>query len=296
VTGGSLPKLSLPDGVERSLSRLTSSGPARDVSGAEHSQAFKLLVRTGFLARGLTYGLVGVLALALAFGAGTAGAKPDQQGALDLVARAPLGFVALIVIAAGLLAYAIWKFSQAFFGTGPEGGGGAGLPERAINAGGGVVYLLFCGIAIEILAGSGGSSGGSPKRAAGGVLSWPGGPWIVGIAGVALIAGCLVQAYYGLSGTFTKQDKTEQMDRDQLRRFCLLGKVGFCGRAIVLGLIGYFLLQAAITYNPGNAVGVDGALAKLHHQTLGPWLVGLVGLGLIVFSAFSFFEARYRRL
>lgn len=296
MTGGSLPKLSLPRGVDRSLSRLTNSEPGRDVSGAERSTPFKLLVRTGFLARGLTYGLVGALALALAFGAGTQGTKPDQQGALDLVARAPLGFVALIVIAAGLLGYSIWKFSQAVFGHGPEGGGGASLAERAINGGGGVVYLLFCAIAIEILAGSGGSSGGSPKSATGGVLSWPGGPWIVGIAGAALIAGCLFQAYYGLSGGFTKQDKTEQMDHDQLKRFCLLGKVGFCGRAIVLGLIGYFLLQAAITYNPGSAVGVDGALAKLHHQTLGPWLVGLVGVGLLVFSAFSFFEARYRRL
>jgi hypothetical protein len=296
VTGGSPPKLALPRGVERSLSRLTNSEPARGVSGAERSTPFKLLVRTGFLARGLTYGLVGALALALAFGAGTAGTKPDQQGALNLVARAPLGFVALIVIAVGLLAYATWKFSQAFFGRGPEGGGGASLAERAVNAGGGVVYLLLCAIAIEILAGRAASSGGAPKRATGGVLGWPGGTWIVAVAGGALIAGCLYQAYYGLSGTFSRQDKTSEMGREQLKRFCLLGKVGYLARALVLGLIGYFLLQAAVTYNPGSAVGVDGALAKLHQQTLGPWLVGLVGVGLVVFSAFSFLEARYRRL
>jgi hypothetical protein len=254
-------------------------------------------VRVGFLARGVSYGLVGALALALAFGAGTGGTKADQQGALELIARAPLGFVALIVIAAGLLAYAIWKLSQALFGRGPEGGGGSKLSERAINAGGGVVYLLLCALAIEILAGRGaGGSSGSPQKAAGGVLSWPGGPWIVGIAGVALIAGAGYQAYYGASGRFTKQDKTEEMTADQLERFRLIGKVGFIGRAVVLALIGYFLVQSAINYDPRNAVGVDGALARLHHQTLGPWLVGLVGIGLLVFGLFSLHEARYRRL
>ena len=291
------PRLSLPHGVERSLSRLTGRGPASEAKQAEHSVAFKWLVRIGFLARGLTYGLIGALTLALAFGAGTAGAKPDQQGALGLIAKAPLGFVALIVIAFGLLAYAIWKFSQALFGRGPEGGGGSKLSQRAVNAGGGVAYVVLCALAIEILAGSGGgSSGGSPQKAAGGILGWPGGPVIVGAVGVALIAGAVYQAYYGLSERFTKQDKTEEMDRGQLRRFCLIGKVGFCGRATVFGLVGYFLLQSAINYDPGSAVGVDGALARLHHQTLGPWLVGLVGVGLLTFGVFSLHEARYRRL
>jgi hypothetical protein len=46
----------------------------------------------------------------------------------------------------------------------------------------------------------------------------------------------------------------------------------------------------------GITYDVIGALARLHHQTLGPWLVGLVALGLLTFAAFSLVEARYRWL
>jgi uncharacterized protein DUF1206 len=268
-----------------------------ELTETERSRTFKVLVRVGFLARALTYGVIGGLAIALAFGAGTAGAQANQQGALALVASAPLGFVALVVIAAGLLAYAAWKLTQAIRGRGPEGGGGSKAGQRLANGGAGVGYLLFCAVAVRILVGSGsGGSGGSPKHTAAGVLGWPGGTWLVGAVGIALIAGCAYQVYYALSGRFAAQAKTEEMSADERRRFDAVGRVGLVARAVVFGLCGYFLAQAAITYDPANAVGVDGALARLHHQALGPLLVGLAGVGLVVFAAFSLYEARYRRL
>jgi hypothetical protein len=155
----------------------------------------------------------------------------------------------------------------------------------------------LCAVAVRILAGSGsGGSGGSPKHTTAGILGWPGGPWLVGAAGIGLIAGCVYQIYYALSGGFADQAKTEQMSADERRRFYAVGRVGLIARAVVFALCGYFLAQAAITYDPANAVGVDGALARLHHQALGPLIVGLVGVGLVVFAVFSLFEARYRRL
>jgi hypothetical protein len=64
----------------------------------------------------------------------------------------------------------------------------------------------------------------------------------------------------------------------------------------VFALVGYFLLRTAIDFSPGQAVGVNGALARLQHEAFGPWLLGLVALGLLTFAAFSLFEARFRRL
>lgn len=268
-----------------------------EITDAERSRPFRILVRLGFLARGLTYGVIGALAIALALGAGTAGTQPDQQGALALVAGAPLGFVALIVIAAGLLAYAVWKLTQAIRGRGPEGGGDPGLASRIANAGAGVGYLLFSAVAVRILAGSGtGNSNGSAKHAAAGVLGWPAGPFLVGVVGVILIGACGYQAYYAMTERFTREAKTEEMSADERRLYGIVGKVGLIARAIVFALCGYFLAETAITYNPSTAVGVDGALARLHHQTLGPWILGLVGVGLLLFAAFSLYDARYRRL
>jgi hypothetical protein len=252
------------------------------------------LVRVGFLARAATYGVIGVLAMALALGAGTGGNAPSQQGALALVARAPLGVVALIGIVAGLLAYSVWKFWQAARGHGPEGGGDAGLGARLISLGGGISYVVFAAVAIRIL--TGGRGGGSPKGTAAGILGWPGGPWIVGVAGLALIVISGVQIWDAVQGGFAQDSKTSEMREEERRMFLVAGRIGLVARALVFVLVGYFLIRTAIDFNPSAAVGVDGALRRLHGQPLGPLAVGLVALGLLVFAGFSLIEARYRRL
>jgi hypothetical protein len=90
--------------------------------------------------------------------------------------------------------------------------------------------------------------------------------------------------------------KTGRMGDDQRCLFLTLGRVGLTARALVFALIGYFLIRTAFDYSEKSAVGVDGALARLHHQPLGPWVVALVVVGLLTFAVFSFFEARFRRL
>ncbi len=262
----------------------------------ERSQPFQWLVRAGFVARGITYGVIGGLALAIAIGAGTMGTSPNQQGALVLIAHTPVGRPAMVVICAGLIAYAVWKFTQAFFGHGPEGGGSARLKDRIANLAGGVVYLGFFAVAILAFTGSSSNSSNEPRSAASGVLGWSGGQVIIGIAGAALIAISLYQIWDALSGRYARESKTEQMNPPQHRLFMVLGRVGLTARALVFGLIGYFLERTAIELKASNAIGVDGALARLHQQPLGRWLVGLVAAGLLTFAAFSLAEARYRRL
>jgi hypothetical protein len=239
---------------------------------------------------------MGALALALALGAGTFGEAPNQQGALSLIARAGIGRVALVVVAISLLAYAIWKFWQGIRGRGPEGGGGRGVFDRVGNLAGGVVYVGFCLVAVRILTGTAGNSSAQPRQAAAGVLGWTGGRAIVGAAGVLFIAISLHQLYMTITTEFATQTKTAEMSRRERRWFMFLGQVGLPARALVFALVGYFLLRAAIDFDPRTAVGTDGALARLSHEPLGPWLLGLVAAGLLVFAAFSVLEGRYRRL
>lgn len=264
--------------------------------GVERAKPFRWLVRTGFVARGITYGVIGGLALAIAVGAGTLGAAPDQQGALALISRTAPGRASLVVIVAGLLAYALWKLGQGFLGRDPDGGRGPSLRDRVSDVAGGAAYLVFAVVAIRVLEGSAGNSASDPRSAAAGVLDWPGGQAIVAIAGAALIAISLFQLYEGLAQKFARDSQTAQMGGFERRLFAQLGRIGIGARALVFALVGYFLLRTAIDYNPREAVGVDGALARLHHEPLGPWLLGLVAVGLMLFAAFSLLEARYRRL
>jgi hypothetical protein len=262
----------------------------------ERSKPFRWAVRAGFAARGITYGVIGGLAIAIALGAGTDGTAPNQQGALALIDRSVMGRVGLVVICAGVLAYALWKLFQGAFGRGPEGGGSPAVIDRLGNLGGGIAYLGFFAVAVRVLAGSSGNSSRAPSHAASGVLGWPGGPAIVAIAGGGLMAISLYQLYDAISAGFADESKTGQMEARERRLFMTIGRIGLSARAVVFVLIGYFLLRTALDYSPGEATGVDGALARLHHQALGPLLVSLVGAGLLVFAVFSLFEARYRRL
>jgi hypothetical protein len=172
----------------------------REAEKFEDSRPVKWLVRTGFVARAVTYGVIGALALAMALGAGTMGATPNQQGALALIGRSTLGRAALVVICAGLLAYALWKLVLGIFGRGPEGGGGADPRDRVANLGGGVVYVGFFVVAIRVLSGSSGNSAAEPRHATAGILGWPGGQLIIGIGGCALIAISLIQLFDAARG------------------------------------------------------------------------------------------------
>jgi hypothetical protein len=86
------------------------------------------------------------------------------------------------------------------------------------------------------------------------------------------------------------------MGQLERRVFMTLGRIGLVARALVFALVGYFLVKTAIDFNPHDAVGLDGALARVHRQPFGPWLLGLAAAGLLVFAAYSLLEARYRRL
>lgn len=258
-----------------------------------HSRGFEWLARAGFVARGLIYGIIGILAIKLALGAG--GTTTNQQGALKTIGHQPFGKVLLILVALGLAGYSLWRLAHAMLGHGPEDSDSRF--ERIAAIGSGIAYAALCAIAVEILLGSGSSGGsGSTHKTTAGVLGWPAGTWLVAIAGGVLIGVGLFQGYRGLSKDFLKDSTTEQMSPGVRNLVEWLGSFGHLARMVVFGLVGCFLIKAAIDYNPHQAVGLDGALAKVSHASYGPLLLGIVAAGLIAFGVYSFSDARYRRL
>ena len=256
------------------------------------SDGFEWLARAGFLARGVIYGIIGVLAVKLAVGAG--GKTTNQQGAMRTIAEQPFGKVLLILVAIGLGGYALWRLIRALLGHGPEDSDTSA--ERVAALGSGIVYAGLCAIAIEILLGAGSSSSGGAQKTTAGVFGWPAGTWLVGFAGAVLIGIGLYQGYRGLSKDFLKDSKTEQMSSRVRNWIEWIGTFGHLARMVVFGLVGVFLIKAAVDYNPKTAVGLDGALAKLAHQPYGPFLLGLVAAGLVAFGLYSLSDARYRRI
>jgi uncharacterized protein DUF1206 len=256
------------------------------------SPQFEWLARAGLVARGVIYAIIGVLAIELALGQG--GKTTNQQGALATIARQPFGKALLILMAIGLAGYATWRLVRAALGHGPEASDDT--KERLDGLSSGIGYALLCVTAVSILIGSGDGGSGGPGKATGGVLDWPAGQILVGIAGVVIVGVGLQQGYKGIKRKFLEQSKTEQMSERVERAFTALGVFGHLARMVVFALIGYFLVRAAIDYDADKAVGLDGALTKLAHATYGPILLGIVAAGLIGFAAYSVVDARYRKV
>lgn len=269
---------------------------ARETLAVEHSDIFTVLVRAGFLARALTYGVIGGVAAALAFGVGASPSSANQAGALTLIAHAPLGRFVVAAAAVGLFMYAVWKLTLAIIGRGPEGAGGVKLTDRLSNLAAAITYFAFFAVAVQALFGTTGNSSANERRTAAGVLGWPAGPVLVTIAGVALIAVSAVQIYQALRGDFVKENKTQQMGERERETFLVLGRIGLCARAAVFALVGYFLVRTAIDFKPSKGIGLDGTLAQVHAQPYGAVLLALVAAGIEIFALFSVLEARYRRL
>ena len=256
-----------------------------------NTRVYAVLSRAGFVARAFIYGIIGLLAFDLVVGHG--GKITNQQGALRTVEQRSFGHLLLALLAIGLGGYAIWRLFRAFLGHGREGAD-SGI-ERLGALGSGIVYAVICAVAIQILTGPG-TSGGNTKKTASDVFGWPGGRWLVGAAGLVLGGVAIYQFIRGVAHKFLDDSKTEQMPHVVRTWFTILGTIGHVARAVVFGMIAAFLLKAAYDYKADEAIGLDGALAKLYNGAYGSWLLGAVAAGLIVFSCFSLVEARYRRI
>jgi hypothetical protein len=280
------------------VSMATKGAPVREAEQqgerVARTDSFEGLARAGLIARGVVYGIIGILALKLALGDG--GEATNQQGALQTIAQGPFGKVLLALMAIGLIGYAAWRLIRAALGHGPEATDDT--KDRIAGAVSGIAYAALCVTALQILFGSGSSGGPSnnPDGTTGGVLDWPAGQVLVVIAGLVFIGVGLDQARKGLKKEFLEESKTEEMSSEVRKAFTAIGVSGHVARAIVFALIGWFLIRAAIEYDPDKAVGLDGALAELGQAAYGPILLGIVAAGLICFAAYSVADARYRRV
>ena len=273
--------------------------PARNArENAERGRGwYAWLARIGLVAKGVSYGIVGVLALELALGNG--GKATSRQGALATIADESLGKVLLVVLALGFAAYATWRFVQAFAEREDDDGakGEAKLwGKRAGYIGRGLIYAGLTFTTIKLLTGSSGgqSQNEQARESTATVLDWPAGRWLVGLTGVAVIGAGAWNLYRGLTRKFEKRWRTGQMSETERRWGGRAGLAGHVARGVVFGLIGVFLTKAAIDYDPNDAIGLDGALQKLVDRPYGPYLLGLTAIGLICYGVYCLVDARYR--
>jgi hypothetical protein len=252
------------------------------------------LARAGYAVKGVLYALIGLLALRTALGNG--GRATGTEGALRAVAETSFGTVLLALIAAGLVAYALWRFVQAALDPEREGADAGGVVKRLGYAGSGVVYAGLALSAVRLLLDNGDAGGAGTRSWTARLMSQPFGPWLVGLAGVVGIGIGGYQLYRAWKVKFWEHLDTGAMSASAARWAVGVSRFGIAARAVVFALIGVFLVVAALASDPAEARGLDGVLEALRGQPYGPYLLGLAALGLVAYGLYGVVNARYRRI
>ena len=279
--------------------RAVARHPAREARREAESGSgwYAWVARIGLLAKGVSFAIVGVLAVQVAVGEG--GKATSRQGALATLAQDGFGKVLLSLLVGGFAAYALWRFVQAFAERADNDGASGEAKKwgkRAGYVGRGLIYAGLTFTTLRILAGSGsgGSQNQETQNATAGLFEWPAGRWLVGLVGLAVIAAGAWNAYRGVSRKFEDKWRLGEMSETEHRWGGRAGLLGHLARGVVFALIGIFLGKAALDYNPDEAIGLDGALQKLADASYGPLLLGLTAAGLICYALYCAVDARYR--
>lgn len=256
----------------------------------------KKLARTGFVAKGVVYGIIGVLTFKAAFDMG--GQKAGQMQVLEFLEKQTFGNILLILMALGLACYATWRFIQAV--KDPENIGDDSK-AKAKRAGFFCSGLLYLGIGVMAAlkafgSGSGGSGSGSESAQNSSFLASDTGLWIIGIVGAGIVIAGIFQFVKAYKNDYQKKFDLSSLN-DQKKRESVekTAKFGLSARGVILLIIGYFAIQAALDSNPSEIKTTQEAFSFIQESDYGPWLMGLVAAGLIAYAIYMFLMAKYRK-
>jgi hypothetical protein len=244
--------------------------------------------RVGLASQGVLYIVVGLLALNIVFGDD---AQADQHGAISAVASQPFGKVLLFILTGGVAAHALWRASKAIR-TDDE------RPKQAADAARALLYTVFTFACVRVLidvhASDSGGGGKNERKATGTVLDWPGGRWLVVIAGIVVVGAGIWQWRQPFTQRFLEKLRLTGLSEGWRRVITALGTAGFVARGVALALMGWFLIHAAIDDEPREAGGLDHALHSL--ATEHAWRLVLVAAGLFAFGVFRITDGVLRRV
>lgn len=268
----------------------------REVKEAAGHPALKLAMRFGYVVRGVLYGVMGLLALELAVGRTRSGT--DQRGALALLVANPAAKLVLAAMGVGLLAYALWGFVRAIFDPLRRGKDVPGITARLGFAWSGIAYTSLLVVVVQLLFGAdpGHLGQDSVQAQVAAVLVTPPGRLATVVAGgIGILAG-LGQFVDAWRAGFRDDLKAAEMSEEEEATALWLGRYGMVARGVIFSMTGWFILQAGLHQDAGQAHGFGAAFNELLKQPYGHIAVAVVGLGFLALALHSFAYARWVRM
>lgn len=257
----------------------------------EDSTAVAWLARLGLASRGIVWLVIGLLAIQVALGSTE---KADKNGALKAIADKPFGGLLLVVLVIGFLGYAAWRLLEGSVGHLDEEAGRKRWTKRAGSLFRGVVYLGLAVSTLKFLTAGSGSDQTQPLTAR--IMGASGGRALVFLIGLGVVAGGIAMGVRAVKRKFEDHLDMSRMSSRMRSVTKIAGTAGLASRGFVFVLLGGFLVDAAVRFDPRKAKGLDASLKTVGQQPFGRVVLFLAALGLLAFAVWSFIEARFRKI
>jgi Domain of Unknown Function (DUF1206) len=280
-----MPEAASPDVVNASMASEGQTARAERIAPAWVVP----VMRAGYFARAVVYGLIGYFAVRAAWIGGHA---EGVEGALVQVMDETLGIPLLWAVAAGAFCFALWCLLAAAMDLDARGTSLGGLYARIDFAATGLIYIVIAVFVGELAHrgyGSGGEGEGREQGTAW-LLSLPAGGWIVIAIGAGFVAAGLWFAYKAFAGRYRERLRDTPMV-EWLDPLC---KFGWTANGIVVVILGGFLVWAGWTLDASKAGGFAEAFAIVRQAAFGRVLLLILGLGFVAFAVECCVEAVYR--
>jgi hypothetical protein len=258
--------------------------------------------RLGLTCRGTVYLLVGYLALRLALAVhGRTGAPASSAGAVQAVVTPAWGRVPLVLLIAGLGAYALSQLGEAVFRPAYATSGIGRWRQRAVSSWGFLLYAAFCLSTAQLLVetrpkGTAQSEQRQDAAAAAVLLRTGIGRVLLVAAGILVVAAGLEVGRRAVRLDFRERFAAPHLPVALARLTRSLGAVGCSARSVVFVLVGVFMVKAGVLASAKQTKGLDAVFRSVGSLDFGSWLLALLACGLLCYGLYCLLEVRYRDL
>jgi hypothetical protein len=249
------------------------------------------VVRLGYIAKGLIYSLVGILALRVGLGM-RGGRITDPSGVLASLLRQPFGRIMLAAIGIGIVGYSAYYVFEAIADTRRRGGGVRGWTARGLTIIKAAAYGTIGVQALRLTFLDDRPRDGT-ERGAGLLLQIPLGNWLLAAIGIGI-------AIYGITQLrmVWRGGADDDIDVGRVRREAAwllpLGRFGTGARSVILVVMGLTVAWSGLFRHAAFADGYREVLATI--AAVNPWALAAMGGGLLSFGLYQLAHARYVKL
>jgi hypothetical protein len=171
-----------------------------------------------------------------------------------------------------------------------------GLVTRIGNVVRALIYGALGVEAFRLAAGLRTSRGDGTRELAARVLDWPLGEWLLGIIGAIVVAYGLSQIRQAVIGHGHRNIDLSPVSFRMRDPILKIGRFGVGARAVLIVVLGFFLLRSAVTHDPREVHGLRESIVDVVRLSEGGWALLVIALGLIAYAVDQALHARCRRI